>query len=89
MWLILLLLIGAYCILFYKTGWQGVLTVYILGAVIWIFYPGYETGISGLFITEQVLVFLLAIGSLFPSGPKGIAAAGVGGYLAGRWMGRL
>lgn len=89
MWLLLLLLLGSYCILFYKTGWQGVLTVYVLGAVIWVFYPGYETGISGLFLTEQVLVLLLAFGSLFPSGPKSIAVAGVGGYLTGRWLGRV
>jgi len=89
MWILLLLLLGAYCLLFYKTGWQGVLIIYIIGAVIWVFFPGYETGISGLFITEQVLVFLLAIGALFPSGPKGIAVAGVGGYLVGKKIAKL
>jgi hypothetical protein len=31
----------------------------------------------------------MAFGSLFPNGPKGIAAAGVGGYLVGRGLAKL
>jgi hypothetical protein len=72
-----------------RAGIGGVVATYVIGAIIWVFYPGYATGFSGLLITEIVVVSLMAFGSLFPSGAKGIAAAGIGGYLAGRWMGRL
>jgi hypothetical protein len=87
--IILGVIIIVHAIIIAKAGLIGVAITYILGAIIWVFFPGYETGFSGLILTEIVVVGLMAFGSLFPSGPKGIAAAGVGGYLAGRWMGKL
>jgi hypothetical protein len=79
----------AHVIIIARGGIAGTIGLYITGSIIWIFYPGYETGFGGWILTQLVIIGLAAIGSLMPGGAKGIAIAGVGGYLAGRWMARM
>ncbi len=87
--IILGLILLAHVLIIAKIGFGGLGVTYVLGAIIWVFFPGYDTGLAGLLATEIVFVGLMAFGSLFPSGPKGIAAAGVGGYLVGRGLAKL
>lgn len=88
-WFFIGLIVLAHVLIIARGGIGGTIGLYITGTIIWIFYPGYETGLSGWIMTQLVLIGLAAIGSLMPGGAKGIAVAGVGGYLAGRWMAKL
>lgn len=87
--IILGLILLAHILIIARSGLAGLVGAYILGAIIWVFFPGYDTGLASFIITEIVFIGLVAVGSLFPSGAKGVAVAGVGGYLAGRWMARM
>lgn len=87
--IVLGLIILAHVLIIARIGFGGLVTTYVLGAIIWVFFPGYETGVYGFLATEVIFVGLMAFGSLFPSGPKAMAVSGVGGYLAGRWMAKL
>jgi hypothetical protein len=72
-----------------KGGVAGLIGLYITGSVIWIFFPGYDTGFSGWILTQLVIVGLAAVGSVLPGGATGIAIAGVGGYLIGKKLAKL
>lgn len=87
-WFISFILL-AHFIIWYKMGFSGLVASYILGSIVWVFFPGYETGFAGWIMTNIVFVFMVAVGSFFPRGAKGIAVAGVGGYLVGRNIAKL
>jgi hypothetical protein len=87
--IILGVIILVHAVIIARAGFGGLIATYVIGAIIWVFFPGYQTGFGGLLITEIVVVGLMAFGSLFPSGAKGVAVAGVGGYLLGRKLGKM
>lgn len=72
-----------------RFGIVGLVTPYVLGTGIWVFYPGYDSGFYGWLITNLAVVGLAALGQVLPGGATGVAGAGVGGFFLGRWIGRM
>lgn len=89
-WFILFVVLVSNIIMFAKHGVVGPITAHVLAGIIWIFYPGYDSGFVSFLITDVVIVAFAAAGALTgPTSAAKIGAAGVGGYFLGRWLGKL
>jgi hypothetical protein len=87
--IILGLILLAHVIIIAKSGVRGLVATYIIATVIWVFYPGYDSGFASWIATDLVIVMLVAVGSLFPNSPTGVIVAGIGGYIIGRNIAKL
>jgi hypothetical protein len=84
--IILGIVILAHAVIVIRHGIGGVPVTYLLATIVWVFYPGYDSGFASWIATNLAVLGLVAIGSFFPSGPTSIVVAGVGGFLLGEWM---
>lgn len=87
--IVLGVIVFAHILIIVRSSFMGLVVAYIIGTIIWIFYPGYETGWSGWILTELVIIGLSALGSLLPNGGVGIGLAAIGGFLIGRNIAKL